>query len=325
MGSALATIAMVALLAGSVQPETPGPPSGKVKVEYGSRDLKDGKAFEGYAAAAEKQISEFFGSGFPKAVTLRLCASRVEFDAALAKAWSMPKTETWMVGAAGAEHAYFLSPRVWSAEATEHRADDRQRIARLVAHELTHAYHAQNSPTHDLDGLDPMAWFVEGLATYVSGQEDAEHRGQAKRALGAASFPSRLEDVWAGKARYGLSGSLVRFVDERYGRGKVRNLLGAVSNRQALKILGVSEGKLIDSWKGWLAAGVERATFPRRGVDARINLETFPVRSLVDPWRGHSGVDVLVSVQAPLGHSTATGPLSESRNSCVRRSGDGRR
>lgn len=226
----------------------------RIRVEFAPQDAEQGRAFQRDAREAEKRLHEFFGSGFTKGLILRLCASRAEFDEALRKEWSMPKSETWMVGAAGANHAFFLSPRVWKSEATEHRPEDTAGIARLVLHELTHSYQAQRNPSMDLEGLDPMAWFVEGLATYVSGQEAVEHKGQAKASLSAGTFPSRLEDVWEGKARYGLAGSLVRFVDERFGREKVKALLAATTNAEALALLEVDERRLLDGWRVWLAA-----------------------------------------------------------------------
>jgi hypothetical protein len=227
--------------------------SGRITVVFGARDAEQGAAFRRHAAGAQARIAAFFGSGFGEPVELRLCGSRAEFDGALAKEWGMPKSEPWMVGAAGSAHAFFLSPRVWKTEAQEHDSEDVDAIRMLVAHELTHSYHAQHNPSHDLDGLEPMAWFVEGLATLVSGQLDARHRDDAARALEAGTFPLRLEDVWSGKARYGLAGSLVRFVDEHYGRRRVIEMLSATTNQQALEKLGTSEERLLAEWRRSLA------------------------------------------------------------------------
>lgn len=227
----------------------------KILVAAGIEDAAWEKTFRTYAASAERKITAFFGSSFKREVLLLLCPSRAAFDEALAKQWGMPKTEKWMVGAAGAESAFFLSPRVWKAEAAEHDPKDVKRIEMLVAHELTHSYHAQFSPSKDLEGLDPMAWFAEGLATYVSGQEASRHRGQAVKAVETGKFPERLEDVWKGQARYGLAGSLTRFVDVRFGRKKIVELLATTTNAEAMKLLGISEKDLMAAWKDWVRKG----------------------------------------------------------------------
>ncbi len=225
----------------------------RVRVEAEPEDQEVAKTYVRMAEEAERRIAAFFGKGFRKTLTIQICSSRAAFDRALAKAWGMPATQPWMVGAAGADRVYFLSPRVWKAEAHEHDPNDAGAMSRLVAHELVHAYHAQFNPTRDLDGLDPMAWFVEGLATFVSGQESTQHAGRAKALLTSSSFPNSLETIWAGPSRYALAGSLVRFVETRFGRPRVVRLLSATTNAEALQVLGTTESELLREWKAWLA------------------------------------------------------------------------
>lgn len=210
------------------------------------------KAFVRYAGNSEKLITRFFGIGFQKPVDLSLCKDRATFDEHLKRQWGMEKTERWMVGAAGASKAFFLSPDAWAKEADEHNANDAVEVERIVAHELTHSYHAQNNPSKDLDGMDDMAWFAEGLATYVSGQLD-KARLKLLPKPGEPGFPSSLATIWKGRARYGLAGSLVKYIDGRWGRKGLSRLLIATTNETALKTLGVSENELMDGWKSWLA------------------------------------------------------------------------
>jgi hypothetical protein len=42
---------------------------------------------------------------------------------------------------------------------------------------------------------------------------------------------------------------VVEFVDRRDGREMIHKLLPAVSNEEAMKILGTTEGKFLDAWK----------------------------------------------------------------------------
>ena len=58
----------------------------------------------------------------------------------------------------------------------------------LITHELVHTYHGQHNPTRDFTGMDDLGWFVEGLATYASGQMAHSHAGDAKAALAAGTI-----------------------------------------------------------------------------------------------------------------------------------------
>ena len=122
-----------------------------------------------------------------------------------------------------------------------------------IAHELVHVYHGQRNPRPDFDGMDDLGWFVEGLAVYASGQLERAHRTAARDAIKAGKAPTRLADAWSGPFRYGVSGSMVAFVDKRYGRQTIRMLLAVTSNEEALKLLHTSEGEFIDAWKGYVA------------------------------------------------------------------------
>lgn len=229
------------------------PQSSRLTVQAEGCSAEQARAFTQYAVNAEKLISKFFGIGFQNPVTLVLCKDRAAFDAELKRQWGMGTTERWMVGAAGASKAFFLSPDAWAKEADEHNPNNPVEIERIVAHELTHSFHAQSSPSKDLDGMDGMAWFVEGLATYVSGQLDAARlKGLPKPS--ESSFPKSLADVWKGRARYGLAGSLAKYVDGKWGRPTLLKLLTATTNEAALKVVRVSDAELIEGWKAWLAA-----------------------------------------------------------------------
>ncbi len=230
----------------------------QVRIELSKPDEPLRPSFERYVADAEKKITSFFGAPFRKQMTLRVLPSRKLFDEALHKRWKMEPTQPWMVGAAGADVLFLLSPRVWKAEAQEHDPNDEKEIADIVCHELVHSYHSQINPSRELDGLDAMAWFVEGLATYASGQLERKQKGIAEREVAEGRVPTKLEDAWQGRARYGVAGSMVRFVDERFGRKKVVELLKTTSNEGAMKTLGISDIQFLADWKKWVAQSVNK-------------------------------------------------------------------
>lgn len=198
-----------------------------------------------------KRIAVFFGHPFPHAFAVRVFATRSELDAHWRAAWKMPDltTECWMVASGTASELVMLSPDAWAKEACDHDAAHPAHLAGLLAHELTHVYHAQHNPKPDFDGLDAIAWFAEGLAVYASGQLEEGHQATAEEALARGLAPTALAAAWTGRYRYGVSGSLVRFVDRRVGRRELFAMLSATTDAELLARLGLSEAELLAAWR----------------------------------------------------------------------------
>lgn len=223
-----------------------------VAVEFDPRDSLQAAAIETMAANAVRDIESFFERPFRESIIVNVLPDRAAFDEYFRSAWGIPATECWMVGAASSRGLVLLSPRVWLDQACEHDPRDRDHVGGIVAHELVHVLHGQYNPTEDFEGMDPLGWFVEGVAVLASGQLDAR-RGDAMEAMRAGALPTQLASVWSGRFRYGLAGSLVEYVDRTYGRAMVRRLLAATTQRQALDMLGVTEHQLLESWKSSLS------------------------------------------------------------------------
>ncbi|HRF59732.1 MAG TPA: hypothetical protein PLH94_07450 [Fimbriimonadaceae bacterium] len=197
-----------------------------------------------------ERVEAFLGTPFAKPFRIVIARDRATFDAELAARWKLPPTEKWMVGAGGADALVVLSPDRWKAEAVEHDGNSKRELEEIVAHELSHVYHAQRCPKPDFDGMDDMGWFIEGLAVVVSGQLESAHRTAAKRAKEADKLPTKLADCWSGPFRYGVSGSLVRYVEAWKGKATIVRLLSATSNAEAMAILGITEDALLRDWAG---------------------------------------------------------------------------
>lgn len=204
-------------------------------------------------AWAEARIDHRLGR-FPDSVSVRIFADRQGFSAALREAWGIPETACWMVGAADDDSLYLLSPATWADEACEHDPSDAEHRRLLVAHEAVHAYHGQVNPSPDVGLLQDIGWFVEGLATYVSGQLETTHAGRAAEAIAAGEDPRRLEDAWSGPYRYGVSGSLVAYVDSEWGRETLRAALSVTSESDLGDLLGTSEADFLAGWRTWVTA-----------------------------------------------------------------------
>jgi len=204
------------------------------------------------ARAAWSRIESFFGDPFVEPVLVRVFPDRAAFDAYTTEAWGF-STECWMVGAGATRSLVLLSPLAWATEACDHDPGDPAELADLVAHELVHVYHMQHNPSHEFEGADEIGWFVEGLATFVSGQLDRGHRARAGEALAAGALPARLAEAWSGPYRYGIAGTLVEYVDVTRGRDALRSLLSATREVEILAALGVDERGFLEGWRAWLA------------------------------------------------------------------------
>jgi hypothetical protein len=225
------------------------PPEAEIRIIGADVDRDTVATLRPHLEAGQRRIEKYFDRPFVKPFECEILPSRAALDDYFKHRLHIPKTEMWMVAAGMADRMVILSPRVWKTDAREHNPDDAEHVRDLVAHELVHVYHGQICPKPDFDGMDEMGWFVEGLAGLASGQLDREHRGAAAKAIEAGKAPARLADAWSGRYRYGVSGSLVEFVEKRHSRETIRKLMTLTSNEDALKALNTTEAKLLQDWR----------------------------------------------------------------------------
>src|SRR5262249_23380996 len=180
-----------------------------------------------------------------------MVADRAGFDAAVAK-FGLSPTQCWMVGMGTADLIVVLSPQAWTKQACEHDSTNLEATRQLVRHELIHVYHGQFNPTRDFTGVDDLDWFIEGLAVFGSGQLMKDRLEQMQTAVSAGQIPNALSKVWAGPNRYAFTGSLVRYVDQTWGRATTVRLLRVRSSAEALSLLGTTEESLLSGWRTFL-------------------------------------------------------------------------
>lgn len=215
-----------------------------LSVPGAARALDTAAAIDG----GRRAVEGYFGAPFPRPFETHVFASRAELDLFAANRWKMPRTQCWMVAMGVGPALILLDPDDWKAEACEHDPGDAAHVRGIVTHELVHVYHGQNNPRPEFDGLDEMAWLIEGLAVHASGQLDAARLTQAKAALAKNGPPKDLASAWTGNAAYGTCGTMAAFVEKRWGRPMLKKLLRATSNAEALKLLGMSEGEFLAAW-----------------------------------------------------------------------------
>jgi hypothetical protein len=196
------------------------------------------------------QVRSFFKSPYKNYFEVRLHPGRKSLDNQWQKDWNMPdfKSECWMVASGVGSQLDLISPKNWENESCDHTYKDKRATQHLLTHELVHVYHGQYNSSHDFSNVTGLDWFVEGLATYVSGQCDSSRLSEVKREVIDHKIPKTLDQYWTGNLKYGLSGSMVMYIDKTYGRKKIIKLLQINSLAGLLRELNTSEEVLISGW-----------------------------------------------------------------------------
>lgn len=225
-------------------------------LHYTSIDLQNKDDYNELLVNGIKSVESFLKSPFKKTFAVYIHPNRQSLDTQWQKDWNMPdfKSECWMVASGIATKLDMISPKRWNTEACEHDYNETVKIQKLITHELFHVYHGQVNVSPDFSETDKIDWFVEGFATYASGQCDADRIREIKKAIEENKIPAALDNFWTGKLRYGFSGSVVMYIDRKYGRDLLKELL--VFNKKAaiLNRLAISEEELLKNWKQYMIA-----------------------------------------------------------------------
>ena len=225
-----------------------------MELSYSAEDSEIATIIQSHLGQGHRAIDEYFELPFRSHFTMRILPSRAAFTEFFNEEWGIPETQCWWVAAGISTDLVMLSPRVWGTEACEHNPDDAAHIKGIVKHELVHVFH--NQYNEKLIEYEDIGWFSEGLAVFVSGQLDEGHLAEPREAIETGQVPQRLANAWSGKYRYGISGTLVQYIDATYGRDIVRRLLSAKSQDELLGVLGLSEDELLERWSEFvLTAG----------------------------------------------------------------------
>lgn len=204
-----------------------------------------------YVESGLNKVTAFFDKKFKKTVDIYVYPNRKSLDKQWQTAWGMPDfvSQCWMVGSGIQSRLDLLSPSVWETEACEHDRDDNEEIERLIVHELVHVLHSDFNISPDFSEINNIDWFVEGLATYASGQLDAERLIPLIQYVKSTGGPSQLSQFWKGEHKYGLSGSLVYYIDKAFGRKLLSSLIIYNDLNDILSKLNLTEQELITKWK----------------------------------------------------------------------------
>jgi hypothetical protein len=213
--------------------------------------LTDKATYIKYIDQGIKDTRDFFHSSFISTFNIFVHPNRQSLDSAWQKDWNTPdfKSACWMVASGTGNKLDLLALSEWKQQACEHDPSDTRKMQQLIIHELIHVYHGQQNPSPDFSDVTGIDWFVEGLATYAAGQCDDVRVAEVKKAIADQNLPHDLSKFWTGNLKYGLSGSLVKYIDMRYGRKKLITLMKFKNLEQILSTLQTTEQALIDDWK----------------------------------------------------------------------------
>ena len=201
-----------------------------------------------------KHIVDFFHHSFINKFDVYIFPNRTLMDKQWRKDWndSTFQSQCWMIASGVGHRLDILSPNAWTKEACDHNADESSEIRQVIWHELVHVFHGQYNPDHTFNNIEKLDWLVEGTATFVSGQLDTKRSQRIKKLINENKTPSTLDNFWKGQERYGLSGSMVAYIDTKYGRKKLFELLKETNKGTALNSLDISETQLLAEWKNSL-------------------------------------------------------------------------
>lgn len=224
-------------------------------LSYTRLDHQDIEEYQSYFISGKKAVEAFFSGEFKTDFQITVHPTRASLDSTWQQDWGMPdfKSQCWMVASGVARKMDIIAPKRWDSLACEHRYADTVKTQRLITHELVHVFHGQYNVSPDFSDVSGIDWFVEGLATYASGQCDTTRISEVKQALLSGNTPKMLNKFWTGNLRYGLSGTVVMYLDTTYGRRKLSGLLQFNKLEDLLNALETTEPEILKEWVSYIA------------------------------------------------------------------------
>ncbi|MBN1301868.1 MAG: hypothetical protein JW995_11695 [Melioribacteraceae bacterium] len=219
-------------------------------IYFTKQDSSDISMFLAYFDNTHETITNYFNRQFLTKFDVYIHPNRASLDLEWSANWNIPgfKSQCWMVGSGVADQFDLLSPLAWNKEACEHNPNDITEIQRLITHEMMHVYHGQINLDHFFGNMQPMAWFIEGVAILVAGQLNEDRMQEVIKIINEDRYPRSLVKFWEGNARYALSGSVVKYILDKYGKDILLSLLEVQSNDELLAELDLTEQDLIKKW-----------------------------------------------------------------------------
>lgn len=223
-------------------------------IDFTAVDKKNIKDYARFFDNGLQVVNNFFQSKLKPGFHIVVHPNRPSLDSTWQKDWNMPnfKSECWMVASGVGSKLDLISPKVWDKESCEHSYSDTRKTQQLITHELVHVFHGQLNVSSDFSNVESIDWMVEGLAVYASGQFDSIRMKDVLSMVVENKVPESLDDFWKGKSKYGLSGSMVMYIDKKFGRESLKQLLRYNKKTDILVALQKTEKELLGEWKNYM-------------------------------------------------------------------------
>ena len=223
-------------------------------LNYTAKDTSLIDEYQKLIATGLKNVEKFFDDQYKNKFDVFIYPDRRSLDSTWRNDWKLPgfKSECWMVASGVSKKIDILSPETWDTGSCEHKYAQKEQTQQLVTHELVHVFHGQLNVSPDFDDVKNIDWFIEGLATYASGQCDSNRVMEVIEAIKNEKTPSSIDQFWTGKSKYALSGTMVMYIDKKYGRNKIKGLLAFNDKQRVLQALGTTEIELLSGWKEYM-------------------------------------------------------------------------
>jgi len=224
--------------------------NGQYHLHYTEADTNILAATKNYLITGNSHINKFFAQPFLHSFETYIFPERAQLDKQWQQDWSDTSfhSQCWMVASGVGDRLDILSTNAWAKDACDHDGNDSAELRRLIWHEMVHVYHGQHNADHKFEKMENMDWLVEGVATYVAGQLTEKRISAVKKSIAEGKQPTQLNQFWKGNLRYGLAGSLVGYIDQKFGRKKLFHLQQLSSTEAALTFLGTTEQQIIGEW-----------------------------------------------------------------------------
>lgn len=221
---------------------------------YTTSDEQSITDYKVFFETGKRTVEEFFQGSFNNDFNIYIHPSRISLDSTWQKDWNMPtfKSQCWMVASGVSNKLDIVSPKKWDSLACEHSYSNSIKTQRLITHELVHVYHGQQNKSPDFSDVSGIDWFIEGLAVYASGQCDSIRISEVKKGIKENAIPETLNKFWSGKLKYGQSGTVVMFLDNKYGREMLISLLSYNDISEIMIQLKTTEEEILKDWKRYM-------------------------------------------------------------------------
>jgi hypothetical protein len=216
--------------------------AGEVSYTYTSADAGLVTTITPVVASEAAKMTAFLGLPFGRPFGLTVSPDWATFADRFRMRYQVAP-QCWVIATASGAGIELLSPRAWQCG---HDGTSGEHLRTVLAHELVHVLHAQQTDSGYSLG---QRWIAEGLGVYASGQLDADYAGDAQRRFNEGFVPTSLERLPDESGGYGLSGDLIRYIDRGWGRAMLRSLMRAETTAAAVAMLNETEASLLARWR----------------------------------------------------------------------------